>query len=148
MTAQLELPVVQVIPPRAYASKRDVIEAIGEAMVNAAAVTPAYVDGMFRKEHEASTIVTPGVALPHGTADVRNAVLRNALVIVPMSQGVEWNPGREVQLAIGVAGMGDDAHVRLLGAVARMLGDGQLLKRMKSGSDLSDIPMLLNLAGS
>ena len=92
MTVSIQPPIVRMLQPRPYASKQEVIEAIGQVMTDAAAVTRAYVDGMLRKEQEASTIVTAGVALPHGTSDVRNAVLRNVLVVAAIPGGVEWRP--------------------------------------------------------
>jgi mannitol/fructose-specific phosphotransferase system IIA component len=135
VTDLIEPPIVEVLPPRAYGSKRAVIEAIGGVMIGAGAVTRAYVDGMLRKELEASTLVTADVALPHGTADVRSGVLRNVLVIAPISGGVEWVPDTPVRLAIGFAGTGDEAHLRLLGSVARVLADDGLLERLKAGGD-------------
>lgn len=143
MTAPAEPPIVEVLPARAYASKMAVIEAIGDAMIGAAAVTPAYVDGMLRKELEASTLVTAEVALPHGTAEVRAAVLRNVLVVAPISGGVEWTPGTPVRLAIGFAGTGDEAHLRLLGAVARVLADDALVEALKRGRDTRRVAALL-----
>ena len=135
MTARVDQPIVQMLPRRSYASKRAVIEAIGEAMLKASAITPAYVAGMLRKEQQASTVVTTEVALPHGTADVRDAVLRNALVVAPIPDGVEWTPGLRVRLAIGFAGTGDEAHLKLLGSVARILSDETLLNRLKTATD-------------
>jgi mannitol/fructose-specific phosphotransferase system IIA component len=135
VTAVIEPPLVEVLPPRGYASRRAVIEAIGGVMIEAAAVTPAYVDGMLRKEIHASTMVTPEVALPHGTPDVRGEVIRNVLVVAPIPGGVEWVPGSRVRLAIGFAGTGDAAHLRLLATVARVLGDDELLARLKAGAD-------------
>ncbi len=140
-------PFLHVIPPGRYPSKEAVIEAIGDAMLAAAAVTPIYVDGMRRKEQEANTMVTADVALPHGTVDVRDAVLRNALVIAPIPDGVEWAPARQVRLAIGLAGRGDNAHLRLLGCVARVLADDALLSRLKAASDSSVLPALFDLSG-
>jgi mannitol/fructose-specific phosphotransferase system IIA component len=142
LTTVIEPPLVEVLPPRAYASKRAVIEAIGEVMMAAAAVTPAYVDGMLRKELQGSTMVTPDVALPHGTADVRGAVRRNVLVIAPIAGGVEWVPDADVRLAIGFAGTGDEAHLQLLGSVARVLSDETLLERLKTGDDRSGLAAL------
>jgi mannitol/fructose-specific phosphotransferase system IIA component len=135
VTASIESPIVEVLPPATYGSKQAVIEAIGEVMIRAGAVTPAYVDGMLRKELQGSTMVTADVALPHGTADVRSAVLRNVLVVAPIPAGVEWAPQSDVRLAIGFAGTGDEAHLRLLGSVARVLGDDALLQRLKAGAD-------------
>jgi mannitol/fructose-specific phosphotransferase system IIA component len=94
---------------------------------------------MLRKEQQASTIVTAEVALPHGTADVRAAVRRNALVIAPIPDGVEWAPGRCVRLAIGVAGTGDESHMRLLASVARVLSNDQRLAQLKSADAAAPI---------
>ena len=135
MRLRVEPPVVQVLPPHTYASKRQVIEAIGDAMVRARAVAPDYVAGMLEKEQAASTIVTAEVALPHGTAGVRDAVLRNVLVVAPIPDGIEWVPGQQVRLAIGFAGTGDEGHLRLLSSVARVLGDEVLVNRLKRGGE-------------
>ena len=145
MTGTIERPLVRVLPLQAYPSKRDVLAAIGEALVTLSAVTPAYVAGMFRKEEQAHTLVTAEVALPHGTADVRGEVLRNAIVVAPIPQGVEWAPGRSVRLAIGFAGKGDAAHLRLMSSVARVLSDEGLLERLKSARDIPAANTLFDL---
>ena len=145
MNVQIERPLVQVLEQRTYASKRAVIDAIGDALVKLAAVTPAYVDGMWRKEQERSTIVTTEVALPHGTADVRGEVMRNALVVAPIPHGVEWSPGQRVRLAIGFAGTGDAAHLRLMSTVARVLADEAVVARLKNASDMPAVGALFDV---
>jgi phosphocarrier protein FPr len=142
VTGPVDPPIIEVLPPRPYGSRHAVIEAIGDVMIGAAAVTRAYVDGMLRKELEASTLVADEVSLPHGTADVRDQVLRNVLVIAPIAGGVEWVPEKHVRLAIGFAGTGDAAHLRLLGSVARVLADDTLLERLLRGADASEVAAL------
>jgi mannitol/fructose-specific phosphotransferase system IIA component len=144
VTRQGEPPLIEVILNRSYASRREVIEAIGEIMVASSAVTAPYVDGMLRKEEQGGTIVTAEVALPHGTEDVKHAVRRNALVIVPIPNGVEWMPGQRVRLAIGFAGAGDDGHLRVLAAVARMLSDEDTVSRLKTATERLDVADLLD----
>ena len=143
MTRSSDAPVVEAILNRSYASRRDVIVAIGDAMLASAAITPSYVDGMLRKEELGGTIVTAEVALPHGTHDVKHAVLRNAVVVVPIPEGIEWTPGRRVRLAIGVAGASDRAHLRLLGAVGRVLSDEQTVTRLKAATTPQDVADVL-----
>jgi mannitol/fructose-specific phosphotransferase system IIA component len=138
-----DAPLVEVILNRSYTSRREVIEAIGDVMLASAAVTPPYVEGMLRKEEQASTIVTAEVALPHGTNDVKHAVRRNAIVIVPIPDGVEWMPGKQVRLAIGFAGAGDEVHLRMLAAVARVLSDEQIVTRLKEATASHDVADLL-----
>ena len=148
MTPESDAPIVELIVNRSYESRRDVIEAIGAALVGAAAVTPPYVDGMLRKEEQASTIVTAEVALPHGTNDVKHAVRQNALVIAPIPAGIDWTPGQRVRLAIGFAGAGDDGHLRVLAAVARLLADERMLTRLKNATDRGQIADLLDQLAS
>jgi len=141
--APSDAPLVEVILNRSYASRRDVIEAIGDVLVSSSAVGPRYVDGMLRKEEQGSTIVTDGVALPHGTRDVKDAVRRNALVIAPIPGGVEWTPGARVRLAIGFAGAGDAGHLRVLAVVARVLSDERLVSRLENATERHQIADLL-----
>ena len=143
MSGSGEALLVHSILNRSYASRREVIEAIGDVMLTSEAITPAYIDGMLRKEEQAATIVTAEVALPHGTYDVKDAVRRNVVVVVPIPEGVEWMPGRRVRLAIGFAGAGDDVHLRLLSAVARALSDEQTVARLKTATTHDDLAGLL-----
>jgi mannitol/fructose-specific phosphotransferase system IIA component len=143
MSEHVEPPLVNVVLNRSYASRRDVIEAIGEVMVASAAVTAPYVEGMLRKEEQGSTVVTAEVALPHGTRDVKHAVLRNVLVVAPIPDGVDWAPGQRVRLAIGFAGLGDAAHLRLLGGLARVLSDERLVARLKAATDAEAVALCL-----
>lgn len=139
MITTREAPLIGFILNQSYASRREVIEAIGDVMLAVAAITPPYVDGMLRKEEQCGTIVTTEVALPHGTNDVKHAVLRNAVVVVPIPDGVEWTPGRRVRLAIGFAGTGDQAHIQLLGAVARVLSNDQIVTQLKTATTQQDL---------
>ena len=144
MSGPVDPPLVRVILGRSFASRREVIAAIGEVLVASSSATPAYVEGMHRKEEEGSTIVTAEVALPHGTNDVKQEVRRNAIVIVPIPQGVEWVPGRRVRLAIGFAGTGDKAHLGLIAAIARALSDDRLVSRVKTATDARDVAAFLD----
>jgi PTS system mannitol-specific IIA component len=128
---------------RSYTSRDDVLDEIGALMVSTGAVTPAYVEGMRRKEDQACTTVMPDVALPHGTFDVRGEVRCNALVVVQVPAGVDWGNGRRVRLVIGIAGAGDEAHMRLLSHLARVLADQHTLATLKTTTDADEARRLL-----
>lgn len=130
-----------------FSSKRDVIQAIGSIMVACGEVTPRYVEGMFRKEEMFSTWITEGVALPHGTNDVKSEVARNSVVVVQIPKGIHWGQGKIVHLAIGFAGRGDDEHVRLMTAIARILQDKTLMSRLRIAGDEAEVVRLLSNDG-
>jgi mannitol/fructose-specific phosphotransferase system IIA component len=52
-----------------------------------------------------------------------------------------------VSLAIGFAGTGDDAHLRLLGSVARVLADEALVSRLKSAKEPASLERLFDVTG-
>ena len=128
---------------RKFASKQEVIRAIGEIMVRCVEVTPRYVLGMLEKEDQYSTWITEGVALPHGTNEVKCEVLRNSVVLVQIPGGVEWGDGKTVHLAIGLAGTGNEEHLKLLSALAGVLQHRANVERLRwSESEEEVIGML------
>ena len=128
---------------RKFASKQEVIRAIGEIMVRSGEVTPRYVLGMLEKEDQYSTWITEGVALPHGTNQVKSEVLRNSVVVAQIPDGVEWGNGKTVHVAIGLAGTGNEAHLKLLAALAGVLQHRANVERLRwSESEEEVIGML------
>jgi len=128
---------------RKFASKQEVIRAIGEVMVRCGEVTPRYVLGMLEKEDQYSTWITEGVALPHGTNEVKSEVLRNSVVVVQIPGGVEWGDGKTVHVAIGLAGTGNQEHLKVLAALAEVLQHRANVERLRwSDSEEEVIGML------
>lgn len=126
-----------------FATKDEVLEAIGEVFVRGGDATPAYVDAMKRKEAEFNTCVSEGIALPHGTSEVRDQVLRTSVVVVQLRDPVDWGQGRMVHLAIGLAGTGDEQHLRLLSRLARVLLDPQAVDRLRHTEDKAEVLAIL-----
>jgi mannitol/fructose-specific phosphotransferase system IIA component len=125
------------------ADKQKVLKVIGEVLLTSGDVTPRYVEGMFQKEEQYSTWVTEGVALPHGTNEVKCEVVRNTLVVVQIPKGVDWGKGKIVRLAIGFAGRGDEEHMRMLASLAGILQHRDLVNRLASTKDKSEAVEIL-----
>lgn len=126
-----------------FATKEDVIRAIGGAMVAAGDVTPRYVEGMLEKEAEFSTWITDGVALPHGTNAVKNEILRSSVSVAQIPRGVPWGGGRLVRLAIGIAGKGDQQHLELLASLAGVLQDKAAVEILMKTMDQEEVVRIL-----
>ena len=132
---------------RKFASKQEVIRVIGEIMIRSGEVTPRYVQGMFEKEDQYSTWITEGVALPHGTNQVKSEVLRNSVVLVQIPDGVEWGAGKTVYLAIGLAGTGNEEHLKLLAALAGVLQHQANVERLRSSDSEEEVIGMLTAEG-
>jgi mannitol/fructose-specific phosphotransferase system IIA component len=112
-------------------------------MVARGDVTPRYADGMIEKERQYSTWITEGVALPHGTNEVKSEVRRNSLIVVQLPKGVDWGNGKTVYLAIGLAGSGDQQHLKLLAALAGSLQHGEVVEKLKTATNGPEVVQLL-----
>ncbi|HZE33904.1 MAG TPA: PTS sugar transporter subunit IIA, partial [Actinoallomurus sp.] len=97
----------------------DAIRQCGNALVEAGAVEPAYVDTMLERERSVSTYVGEGVAIPHGTLAGKDTVHHDAVSFLRFPEGIDWD-GNRVVLCIGIAARGD-GHVRLLSELAQIL---------------------------
>jgi len=124
---------------REFSSKSDVIGVIGDVMVRSGDVNPGYVRAMIEKEDQYSTWVTDGVALPHGTNRAKQEVLRNSIVVVQIPKGVDWGNGKTVHLAIGLAGTGDEQHLKLLAELAGVLQRPENIERLRSSTSSVEV---------
>ncbi len=129
---------------RRPAVKEDVIREIGEVLVASGAVTPRYAAAMLDKERQHSTWLTDGVALPHGTNVAKCEVLRSAVVVAQMPDGVDWGGGNVVYVAFGVAGKGDE-HLGLLAAIAGALQDEQTVARLRRCTSEQEVIRILEV---
>jgi PTS system mannitol-specific IIA component len=144
---RLSLTPDHVLLNRTFASKQEVIRVIGEIMVRCGEVTPRYVLGMIEKEVQYSTWITEGVALPHGSNEVKREVLRNSVVLVQIPGGVEWGDGKTVHVAIGLAGTGNQEHLKLLAALAAVLQDRANIERLRSSDSEEEVIGMLTAEG-
>jgi PTS system mannitol-specific IIA component len=125
------------------ASREEAVRTIGDLMVAAGEVTRRYLDGMLEKEALHGTWLTHGVALPHGTNEVKAEVRRSSVVVLQMPKGVDWGNGRTVYLAFGLAGKGDE-HLHLLASLAAVLEDKKLVEQMMHTTDACEIVAILS----
>ncbi len=97
------------------ADKADAIRRCGELLVQAGYVAPSYVDGMLAREQVMSTYLGNGVAIPHGEAKDLAAVYQAGVSVLQLAEGVEWEPGEQVYLVVGLAATpGSQEHVAVL----------------------------------
>jgi PTS system mannitol-specific IIA component len=105
----------------AAASRDDAIREVGAMLVNAGAVEPAYVDAMFDRENTVSTYMGNWLAIPHGTNEAKDTILRSALAIVRYDSTLDWG-GNEVRFVIGIAGQNNE-HLGILSKIAIVFSD-------------------------
>lgn len=117
------------------------IDLVGGLLVDAGLVTAEYVGGMHEREAIVSTFLGNGIALPHGTNEVRGAILGTGLAVVQLPAGVAWGEDT-ARVVIGLAAAGDD-HIEMLSRLAVVLEDEALCDRLATLDDPAAILQIL-----
>jgi mannitol/fructose-specific phosphotransferase system IIA component len=119
-------------------SQEEAIEAAGAMLVARGLVGPEYVAAMHKREETFSTYLGNGVALPHGTFEVKDSVKGTGIVVLQYPEGVKWGPEGEARLVIGLAAEGED-HINILSELAEVLMDEELCERLWATTDPQEI---------
>ena len=113
--------------------KEKAIRRAGELLVAGGYARPEYVDAMLRREELATTCLGMGLAIPHGTSDAKERVLRSGIVILQYPDGVDFD-GEKAHLSVGIAGVGDE-HLEILARLSASFEDEELLQRLMTATD-------------
>lgn len=113
--------------------KEEAIRRAGELLVAGGYARPDYVDAMLRREELATTCLGMGLAIPHGTSDAKERVLRSGIVVLQYPDGVDFD-GEKAHLIVGIAGVGDE-HLEILARLSASFEDEELLQRLMTATD-------------
>ena len=131
----------QIKTPGAATSKDDAIREAGQILVDAGAVSPAYVDAMFEREKSVSTYMGNFLAIPHGTNEAKDSIKSSALSVVRYENPIDWD-GNEVRFAIGIAGY-DGGHLEILGKIAIVFSDTDEVDKLLAAGSAEEVYQLL-----
>ncbi|TFB52893.1 PTS mannitol transporter subunit IIA [Cryobacterium sp. TMT1-62] len=122
-------------------TKLDAIREAGALLVTAGAVRENYVDSMFDREASVSTYMGNFLAIPHGTNDAKESIVRSALSLVRYAEPIDWN-GQQVRFAVGIAGLNNE-HLEILQKIAIVFSDEDEVQKLIDAVTAEDIFMLL-----
>jgi PTS system mannitol-specific IIA component len=131
----------QIKGPGEARTKDDAIREAGQILVDAGAVSPAYVDAMFEREKSVSTYMGNYLAIPHGTNEAKDAITRSAISVVRYDDPIDWN-GNEVRFAVGIAGV-ENGHLEILGKIAVVFSDSEEVDKLLAARSADELYSLL-----
>lgn len=138
----LELDASQIQMGRHAVDKAQALAMLSEALVEGGLATADYLQGLQAREAQGSTFLGQGVAIPHGTPQTRDQVLRTGVRLIQFPEGVDWGDGQQVYLAIAIAAQSDE-HLYLLQLLTRALGEGDLSQALRQAREPAHIVELL-----
>lgn len=130
-----------VVAAGAATTRDDAIREAGELLVKAGAVKPDYIDSMLEREASVSTYMGNFLAIPHGTNESKDSIIRSALSLVRYANPVDWD-GEPVRFAVGIAGLNNE-HLEILSKIAIVFSDEDEVQKLIDASSGEEIYALL-----
>jgi PTS system mannitol-specific IIA component len=130
---------VRIVP--GGASRDDAIRAAGAVLVDAGAVDAAYVDSMLEREGSVSTYMGNWLAIPHGTNEAKDLILRSAMSLLRYEEPIDWG-GEQARFVVGIAGRGDE-HLDILSKIAMVFSDEDEVEKLLAAQTPDEMVALL-----
>ncbi len=118
--------------------KEKAIEIVGTMLYESGYVTKDYIDGMFEREKTFVTYVGNGIAIPHGTKEVKEKVKKSGIAVLVVKEGVDWGGNEKAKLIVGIAGVGDE-HLEILANIAENLSTEEEVNSLITSEDTDKI---------
>jgi multiphosphoryl transfer protein len=128
------------------ATKEEAIRMVAGLLADGGHIDPAYAESMLGREKVANTYLGEGIAIPHGMLKDREMIRQTGIAVVQVPSGVEWNPGEEVRLVVGIAAASDE-HLQILANLTQVLADADEVERLSTTSDPAVLVDRLTRAG-
>ncbi|WP_096272483.1 PTS sugar transporter subunit IIA [Paucisalibacillus globulus] len=123
---------------QSFSDKEEAIRFTGQILVDNGHIEASYIEKMIERENLTSTFMGNNVAIPHGTEDARDLVLKTGLSVVTVPSGVDFGDGNMVKVLIGIAGKGDD-HLEILSNIAIVLSEEENIQKIVDASTEQEI---------
>ncbi|MBC7183622.1 MAG: fused PTS fructose transporter subunit IIA/HPr protein, partial [Marinobacter sp.] len=104
-----------------------------------------YLAGMMAREQQSSTVLGNGIAIPHGTPQSREAVLKTGIRILQFPEGITWHDNARVHVLVAIAAQSDE-HLDILRHLTRVLDKPGLAEKLGQATDAAELVALLSKA--
>jgi len=126
-------------------NKEEAIYIVGKNLVKQGYAKFDYINSMLEREKIASTWLGESIALPHGTIEGKDFVLRTGIIFCQFPQGVHF--GEEVDdiayLVIGIAAKHNE-HIMVVSNITNALDDQETIKKLSHTTSVQEVLSLLN----
>jgi PTS system mannitol-specific IIC component len=125
-------------------TKEEAIRFAGEQLVNGGYVQPEYVDAMFEREKLTPTYLGEGIAVPHGTVEAKDRVLKTGVVFCQYPAGVHFGEEADdiARLVIGIAARNNE-HIQVITSLTNALDDDSVIERLAHTTSVQEVLDLL-----
>lgn len=135
----------QVFLNQTTTDKEAVIRFLGAQLAANGYVEPDYVEAMIKREHDSSTYLGEGIAIPHGTIAAKDKVKQTGIVFAQFPNGVRFGEDEEetAYIVIGIAAQNDE-HIGIIQALTTALDTEGAIECLKTTTNVQDVLNILN----
>lgn len=126
-------------------NKEQAIQFAGEQLVKLGYAQPAYIQGMFEREKLVSTYLGESIAVPHGTIEAKESVIKTGIVVCQYSDGVKFGDEEDdiAKLVIGIAAKNDE-HISVITTITNALDDPEAIETLINSKDVQKVLSILS----
>ncbi|XBC38167.1 MAG: PTS mannitol transporter subunit IICBA [Buchnera aphidicola (Floraphis meitanensis)] len=126
-------------------NKEEAIKFIGMQLVNQGYVKKEYISAMLEREEMMSTWLGESIALPHGTIQAKDSILKTGAIFCQFPKGVHFgdHPDDIAFLVIGIAARNNE-HVMVVSNITSILDNGKIIKNLSNTNNVNDILKLFS----
>lgn len=110
-------------------TKVEAIRSVGQLLVDASCVDFGFILSMEKREKVANTYLCSGVAIPHGLVEDKSFIHQDAIAVLQVPRGIDWQDGQKARLIIAIAAKTDN-HIAILKRLTRMLKNESLVDQL------------------
>lgn len=127
-------------------NKEEAIRFAGEQLVKGGYVEPEYVNAMMEREKLTPTYLGEGIAVPHGTIEAKDRVLKTGIVFCQYPAGVLFGEEEDdvARLVIGIAARNNE-HIQVITSLTNALDDESVIERLTTTTSTEEVLKLLNM---
>jgi PTS system mannitol-specific IIC component len=127
-------------------NKTEAIKIVGQYLFEQGYVKKKYIDAMLDREKISSTWLGESVALPHGTIESKNSILKTGIVFCQFPKGVRFgdNVNDIAYLVIGVAAKNNE-HIKVVSNITNALDDKNTIVILSKTQSVKEVLSYLNL---
>ncbi|MGG5836805.1 MULTISPECIES: PTS mannitol transporter subunit IICBA [Enterobacteriaceae] len=130
---------------RTASHKEEAIRFAGEQLVKGGYVEPEYVQAMLDREKLTPTYLGESIAVPHGTVEAKDRVLKTGVVFCQYPDGVRFGEEEDdiARLVIGIAARNNE-HIQVITSLTNALDDETVIERLANTTSVEEVLALLN----
>ena len=125
--------------------KEQAIRFAGEQLVKGGYVEPEYVQAMLDREKLTPTYLGESIAVPHGTVEAKDRVLKTGVVFCQYTQGVRFGEEEDdiARLVIGIAARNNE-HIQVITSLTNALDDESVIEKLAATTSVQEVLDLLS----